>query len=84
MRGYCLVASRKTPPIAIPQTNDVRDFVQVNRIGRHPNDRMLSFYSRSPSGFDVEFGCGGTVIDDDTWAVQEISRASLWGHQRPA
>ena len=51
-------------------------------LGRHPNDRMLSFYSRSPSGFDVEYGCGGLLVDDETWTVSEITTASLWGHRR--
>lgn len=52
-------------------------------LGKHPNDEMVSFYSRSPSGFDVEFGFGGLVIDDSTWIVSEITRASLWGHRTP-
>lgn len=52
-------------------------------LGRHTNDQMLSFYSRTPSGFDVEFGCGGIRIDDATWTVGEITKPSLWGH-RPA
>lgn len=51
-------------------------------VGRHTNDRMLSFYSRSPSGFDVEFGCEGIRVDDETWVVDEITAASEWGHQR--
>lgn len=53
-------------------------------LGRHANDRMLSFYSRSPSGFDVEFGCGGLLVDEDTWTVSEITLPSVWGHRRPA
>lgn len=53
-------------------------------LGRHPNDLMVSFYSRSPSGFDVEFGCGGRRVDDATWTVSQITRPSLWGHRRPA
>jgi 3,4-dihydroxy-9,10-secoandrosta-1,3,5(10)-triene-9,17-dione 4,5-dioxygenase len=53
-------------------------------LGRHPNDLMVSFYGRSPSGFDVEFGCGGRRVDDATWTVGQISKASLWGHRPPA
>ena len=52
-------------------------------LGRHTNDKMVSFYSRSPSGFDVEFGYGGMRIDDATWAVSEITKPSLWGHRPP-
>lgn len=51
-------------------------------LGRHTNDRMVSFYSRSPSGFDVEFGCGGVRVDEATWAVSEVTKPSIWGHQR--
>jgi 3,4-dihydroxy-9,10-secoandrosta-1,3,5(10)-triene-9,17-dione 4,5-dioxygenase len=52
-------------------------------LGKHTNDRMVSFYSRSPSGFDVEFGCGGLQIDDSTWTVTEITAPSFWGHHPP-
>lgn len=53
-------------------------------IGKHTNDRMVSFYSRSPSGFDVEFGCGGLLIDEASWSVVEITKPSFWGHRPPS
>ena len=28
-------------------------------LGRHVNDLMLSFYMKTPGGFDIEFGCEG-------------------------
>ncbi len=52
-------------------------------LGKHPNDEMVSFYSRSPSGFDVEFGFGGRLVDESTWIVGEITKPSLWGHRKP-
>jgi 2,3-dihydroxybiphenyl 1,2-dioxygenase len=52
-------------------------------LGKHPNDEMVSFYSTSPSGFDVEFGFGGRLIDESTWVVGEITKPSLWGHRTP-
>ena len=52
-------------------------------LGKHTNDHMVSFYSRSPSGFDVEFGCGGLLVDDATWTVTQISKPSSWGHRSP-
>jgi 2,3-dihydroxybiphenyl 1,2-dioxygenase len=52
-------------------------------LGMHPNDRMFSFYVRSPSGFNIEFGWGGLVIDETTWTVQHLDRLSTWGHRRP-
>jgi 2,3-dihydroxybiphenyl 1,2-dioxygenase len=54
----------------------------VATIGRHSNDRMLSFYMRTPSGWDIEFGCDGVEIDDDVWHVRRYDRTSIWGHHR--
>ena len=52
-------------------------------IGKHTNDHMVSFYSRSPSGFDVEFGCGGRLVDEASWTVTQITKPSFWGHRPP-
>ena len=52
-------------------------------LGRHPNDLMTSFYVRGPSGFDIEYGTGGRVVDDETWEVGSYDRVSLWGHRAP-
>ena len=50
-------------------------------IGRHPNDRMLSFYVNSPSAFAVEIGgCGIDVRDDASWQVRTYNGISEWGH----
>lgn len=53
-------------------------------LGHHPNDGMVSFYAITPSGFAVEFGHGGLVIDDDDWEVRTFSQLSDWGHAPPA
>jgi extradiol dioxygenase len=53
-------------------------------LGRHTNDLMTSFYVRTPSGFEIEYGTGGVVIDDDTWEVGIHHAQSLWGHKPPA
>lgn len=53
-------------------------------LGRHWNDEMLSFYVRTPSGFDIEYGCGGRRVDVSTWTRREqggSGRVSLWGHR---
>lgn len=49
-------------------------------LGRHMNDEMVSFYVRSPGGFDVEFGCDGLTVDDDRWVARESTAVSYWGH----
>jgi 2,3-dihydroxybiphenyl 1,2-dioxygenase len=52
-------------------------------LGRHVNDHMTSFYSRSPSNFMVEYGWGGRSIDPETWSPHERTEGpSLWGHDR--
>jgi 2,3-dihydroxybiphenyl 1,2-dioxygenase len=51
-------------------------------LGRHTNDRMLSFYMHSPSGFEIEYGWGAIEIDDATWQVQTHRAPSIWGHKR--
>lgn len=54
-------------------------------LGQHVNDRMLSFYVRTPSGFELEYGWNGILVDDATWTVTEFSgRGDLWGHRGPS
>jgi len=51
--------------------------------GRHTNDYMTSFYSWSPSGFMVEYGWGGRLVDPENWTAEEYTTGpSLWGHDR--
>lgn len=56
----------------------------INSLGRHTNDKMISFYVKTPSGFGLEYGWGGMLIDDATWRVIEFQgRGDLWGHHGP-
>lgn len=65
------------------------DLAQLDRdrvaytIGRHTNDYLTSYYAHSPSGFFVENGWGGRVIDPETWTPHETTLGpSFWGHER--
>jgi 3,4-dihydroxy-9,10-secoandrosta-1,3,5(10)-triene-9,17-dione 4,5-dioxygenase len=49
-------------------------------LGRHANDRMVSFYVQTPGGFDIEYGTDGLQVDDATWVSRESTAVSLWGH----
>ena len=52
-------------------------------LGRHTNDYMTSYYSHSASGFFVEYGWGGRVIDPNPWQPDEtFDGPSFWGHER--
>jgi 3,4-dihydroxy-9,10-secoandrosta-1,3,5(10)-triene-9,17-dione 4,5-dioxygenase len=53
----------------------------ASTLGRHANDLMVSFYVRTPGGFDVEYGTDGLLVDDATWVARETTAVSLWGHR---
>ncbi|GHH30827.1 VOC family protein [Lentzea cavernae] len=59
------------------QANDVPISISL---GRHMNDKALSFYVKNPSGFHLEIGCGGIEVGDD-WVPHDFGRASVWGHR---
>lgn len=52
----------------------------TSTLGRHVNDNMLSFYMRSPFGFEVEIGFGGRMIDD-SWTPNQFVEGDIWGHR---
>ena len=54
----------------------------VLELGHHPNDKMFSFYVETPSGFAIEYGHGGIIVDDANWEVISYSKLSDWGHKR--
>jgi len=56
----------------------------MSSLGCHTNDHMVSFYMQSPSGFQVEYGHGGRLVDDAAWEVQLHRSPSIWGHRAPA
>ncbi len=67
--GYCLdrVLARNIPV--------------TSTLGRHTNDRMLSFYMATPGGFALEYGCDGLKMDWEGYTPTVSSRPSLWGHE---
>lgn len=51
-------------------------------LGQHTNDRQVSFYAQTPSGFFMEMGAGGIEVDDATWKPTTYNATSFWGHER--
>lgn len=52
-------------------------------VGQHTNDRELSFYSVTPSGFEWELGWDPIVITPELeaqWAPRTYDSISIWGH----
>lgn len=48
-------------------------------LGRHSNDRIVSFYVQSPSGVEVEIGWGALQVGPD-WTPRYRSPGDIWGH----
>lgn len=59
-----------------------RDHFQLSSsLGRHTNDKMVSFYVRAPGDWDIEFGTDGMKVDETYYTAEEITADSYWGHQ---
>lgn len=55
-------------------------FTMALGIGQHTNDKELSFYARTPSGFEWEVGWNPIVVDEATWEPTTHRGISIWGH----
>ena len=51
-------------------------------LGKHSNDEMISFYVRTPSNFQLEYGYGGLVIDPENHRPSRLDTSNFWGHKR--
>lgn len=52
-------------------------------VGQHTNDRELSYYCVTPSGFDLEVGWNPVLITPEleaTWEPSHYEGISIWGH----
>jgi len=53
-------------------------------IGQHTNDKELSFYCATPSGFELEVGWNPIVVTPEleaAWQVATHQGISIWGHK---
>ncbi len=58
-------------------------FAMAWSVGQHTNDRELSYYCVTPSGFELEVGWNPVVITPEleaTWEPSHYQGISLWGH----
>lgn len=51
----------------------------MQSLGKHTNDRMLSFYVYSPDGHAAEVGWGGELIEGPS-PTYKITEGAVWGH----
>ena len=50
-------------------------------LGRHMNDKMLSFYMQTPAGFMLEYGYDGIQPDWSNFETTNSAAPSYWGHE---
>ncbi|MGY4712225.1 VOC family protein [Mycolicibacterium sp. CBM1] len=55
-------------------------FEMALSVGQHTNDKELSFYAATPSGFEWELGWNPIVVDERTWEPTTHQGISIWGH----
>jgi extradiol dioxygenase len=83
MRGVQHIAVESTHLDDVGRAWDLvgeRGLTVTMTLGRHMSDTLVSFYMRSPTGFDIEFGAGGERLDD-TFVQTNPSSSEAWGHK---
>ncbi len=81
---HFMVEARSLDDVGACYDRAIRGGVRITQtLGRHPNDGMFSYYGRTPSKFEFEFGHGGRIVDDATWTPTTYDRISDWGHHPP-
>jgi hypothetical protein len=81
MQHFCIEAHSIDDVGLAYDIAEQRNLQITHTLGRHQMDTLLSFYIRTPSGFDMEFGAGGALLDDNFTQV-DPSSPELWGHKQ--
>lgn len=55
-------------------------FPMALSVGQHTNDKELSYYAVTPSGFEWEVGWNPIVVDESAWEITTHRGISIWGH----
>ena len=55
-------------------------FEMALSVGQHTNDKELSFYAMTPSGFEWELGWNPIGVDESSWEPTTHQGISIWGH----
>jgi hypothetical protein len=50
-------------------------------VGQHTNDKEMSYYARTPSGFEWEVGWNPVVVDESTCEPSTHQGISVRGHK---
>ncbi len=68
--------------VGIALDHSIERGIRVSTLGLHTNDRMTSFYVQTPSGFEIEYGWNGLLVDESHWNTAVVDRPSVWGHHQ--
>ena len=81
---HFMIEARSMDEVGLAMDRTMKAKLRIMQsLGRHPNDRMFSFYAKTPSGFQFEFGWGGRHVDDASWTPTSYDHISEWGHHPP-
>lgn len=75
-----LAASKDDLTNAYERLTDL-GYEMAHEIGQHPNDREVSFYVLTPSGFEIELGWDALTVDEASWKTTHYDAISIWGHK---
>jgi 2,3-dihydroxybiphenyl 1,2-dioxygenase len=84
---HIMIEARQLDAVGIAYGKAVQVGLPISSsMGRHIGDQMLSFYARTPTGFDFEIGWDSVQVDDDTWSAQYFDShegwvGEVWGHE---
>ena len=56
------------------------DVPMMHSLGKHTNDKMVSFYVYSPENYAIEFGYDGLRVETPQ-PTYEITAGAFWGHR---
>ena len=78
---HVMVEVENMPEVGRAMDRMTQQKVQLSAtLGQHTNDRMISFYMKTPAHFDIEYGYGGAIMDWEQHITHEFTSVSLWGH----
>lgn len=84
---HVMIETRNMDDVGIAHDRATKTGLPISSsLGRHIGDHMLSFYARTPTGFDFEIGWDSIQVDETTWTSQYFDNhagwvGEVWGHE---
>jgi 2,3-dihydroxybiphenyl 1,2-dioxygenase len=84
---HIMIESRNMDDVGVAHDRALQAGLPLSStLGRHIGDRMLSFYARTPTGFDFEIGWDSVQVDEATWSAEYHDASEgwvgeVWGHE---